>query len=411
MQFPVSEDIFGGVEIQTGRVLLGSRKKVAVFHMLPSGGGIRVLRQFLTGLEVDFDLHLHRPEGGSPRGKGISLPETVYSYPLWKRPSGMLKPVAPLFLIARLLSFKKVCRKAADNINSSSDIALVHNSMPIAAPPVLDYLSIPSLYFCYEHPRHIYEKDIIRRTNSSLAEFALKPLTALEKRMDRNSVRNSSSVVTFSEYMKNNIDRYYSRESSIVRPGVDTAFFMPAQKKVQKSNYVISVGALWPFKGHETAIRILGLIPAAQRPPLRIVADREYPGYSQQLIQLAEALSVTISIEKMITDVKLRSLYQQAQAVLCCQRREPYGLVPMEAMACGTPVIALMEGGFIDNICHGETGFFFSGNPEEGAVLLAGILSAHELTENIISRGLEFVREKRSIAGGINQLKRVLQSL
>ncbi len=379
--------------------------------MLPSGGGIRVLRQFATGLKVDFDLHLHRPEGGSPQGEGINLPETVYSYPLWKKPSGPLRPIAPLFLIARLLSFKKVCREVANSINSSSDIALIHNTMPIAAPPVLDYLNIPSLYFCYEHPRHIYEKDIIRRTNSSLADFALKPLAAVEKRMDKISARNSSSIVTFSEYMKSNISHYYSRESSIVRPGVDTFFFKPGEKNANKSDYILSVGALWPFKGHETAVRIIGQMPENQRPPLRIVADREYPGYSNQLIQLAEDLSVRVTIEKEITDLKLRTLYQQARAVLCCQRREPYGLVPLEAMACGTPVIALKEGGFVDNISHGETGFFFSGNPEEGAELLSGLLNNLELTANIISKGMEFVKENRSVSGGVDQLKRILQSL
>ncbi len=379
--------------------------------MLPSGGGIRVLRQFSNGLAQNFNVRLHYPEGGSSQEKGEILPETVYPYPLWKKPSGALRPAAPLFLIARLLSFKHVCRRIAADINSTADTALIHNSMPVAAPPILDYLNIPSLYFCFEHPRHIYEHDIIKRTQSPLAELALKPLCSVEKRMDKKSAQNASRIVTFSEYMKQNIKRYYRRESSIVRPGIDTNFFHPAQTGNSRDNFVMSVGALWPFKGHETAVRILGLIPSAERPSLRIVADREYPGYSQKLITLARELSVKISIDKLITDIHLRALYQRARAVLCCQRREPYGLVPLEAMACGTPVIAIQEGGFVDNIIHGKNGFLFSGSPQIGSELLLEIFSNSALTTKMRLAGIDFTRKERTITQGINELGEILENL
>ncbi|OPX32252.1 MAG: hypothetical protein B1H09_00855 [Gemmatimonadaceae bacterium 4484_173] len=377
--------------------------------MLPSGGGIRVVKQFTEGLAERFHVHLNRPDGGSRLKNLKNISETVYPYPLWRKPSGILRPVAPVFLIARLISFKSVCGTIAKSINSNADVALVHNSMPIAAPPVLDYLKIPALYYCFEHPRHIYESDIIKRTGSFVSELALKPLCAVEKRMDRVSVRNATAVATFSRYMKQNIKQYYHRDSTVIRPGIDTNFFCPAENTDSRENFVLSVGALWPYKGHETVIRILGSIPPTERPSLRIIADREYPGYSAQLSGLADRLSVEMRIEKSITNTELRTLYQNATAVLCCQRREPYGLVPLEAMACRTPVIAISEGGFPDNIIHGETGFLFDGTVQSGAELLARVL--HIRNSDMEENAYAFVTGKRNLKSGIQELTTILEEL
>lgn len=386
-------------------------KRIAVFHMLPSGGGIKVLHQFTKHLSKRFTLSMHVPEGGHLQPAGSSVQETVYPFPMWKKPAGALKPAAPLFLVLRLLSFKKVCRDIAEIINDSADAALVHNAMPVAAPPILQYLEIPSLYFCFEHPRHLYEQDIIKRTNSAAAEFTLKPLAFLEKRMDLQSARAATQIVTFSKYMQNSIKSIYHRNASIVRPGIDSAFFHPAQQLETRENYVLSVGALWPYKGHKTAIKVLSLIPGRNRPEIRIIADREFPGYNAELVSLAESLSVNLSIHKSISDTVLVDMYQRARAVLCCQRREPYGLVPLEAMACGTPVLAIHEGGFVDNIVHGKTGYLFQGSPQAGAAILQQILSAPEASAAIKASGISFVEKARTITTGAHELEEILERL
>lgn len=382
------------------------KRRLAVFHMLPSGGGIRVAGQFARGLAGEYSLEVHRPQGSGSFPPSGNIRETVHPYPMWKRPSGLLKPLAPIFLATRLLSFRKVCRRIADHINRSADIALVHNTMPVAAPPILKYLTVPSLYFCYEYPRHIYEKDIIRRTSSSAGELALKPLEALEKRMDLSSAASADRIATFSSYMRKRIEDIYSLDSAVVPPGVDTDFFTPAAPGAQSRGHVFSVGALWPFKGHETSIRILSLIPEGVRPQLIIAADREFPGHSDTLKAVAERLSVKISIRKGISNKELRELYRSAAAVLCCQRREPYGLVPLEAMACGTPVVAVSEGGFLDNIVHGETGYLFDGTPEQGALVLSGVIAGN--TGKMTGGALDFVREKRNLPSGIHRLLEVI---
>ena len=384
--------------------------KLAIFHMLPSGGGIRVVRQFAEGLSEFFALEVYHPFGGNPLNTGKPIPERVIPFPMWRRPAGVLRPVAPLFLLFRLLSFKSVCRKAADIMNKEADAALVHNTMPVAAPPVFQYLAIPSIYFCYEYPRHIYEKDIISRTGSRSGDLALKPLEITEKKMDYRSAKAAGRILTFSSYMRQSVKSIYGLDSSIVRPGVDSSFFTPAQTG-KKGNFVLSVGALWPFKGHETAIRILSGIPPSSRPSLKILGDREFPGYSDELLSLAGSIGVKVSIARQVTNERLRELYRQASLVLCCQRREPYGLVPLEAMACGTPVLAISEGGYVDNIVHEETGLLFDGSVRAGTSELKTILDDGVRCDKLAERGLDFVRSLRTVESGVTQLAEELRRL
>lgn len=387
-------------------------KRIAVFHMLPSGGGIKVTGQFASGLAEHFKLDVYRAEGGMPLAKHLKLTEKIYPYPSWKKPNGILRPVAPIFLMIRLLAFKQVCKKIAVDINNSADLALVHNTMPIAAPPIFSYLTIPSLYFCYEYPRHLYEKSIIQRASTPLVNLALKPLEILEKRTDLNSVRNTNRIATFSTYMRSRIRNIYGKDSVPIPPGVDTAFFSP-DPTITRENFVLSVGALWPFKGHETAIRILSLIPAVGRPILRITADREFPGYKRYLLDLADKLSVKVIISNGISNRELLRLYRTAKAVLCCQRKEPYGLVPLEAMACKTPVIAISEGGFTDNIIDGKTGFLFDGTAEAGAEALAKVTCSPALTEleEVTESAYKFIVSERDIKSGVRRLTCVLGNL
>jgi glycosyltransferase involved in cell wall biosynthesis len=380
--------------------------------MLPSGGGIRVARQFARGLSDHYRISEYRPDGGSPLNLSPCVEEVRIPFPMWRRPGGALRPVAPLFLIARLLAFRGVCRRAAAAMDKDADIALVHNTMPVAAPPILSFLNIPSLYFCYEYPRHIYEKDVILRTGSRAGELLLKPLEVLERRMDISAAASADIMATFSRYMRARVREIYRRDSEIVRPGVDTAFFKPdGRENEPRRNLVLSVGALWPFKGHETAIRAISLIPCEIRPELVIVADRGFPGYRQKLMDAAGRTSVRLSIAEAVTDEDVRHLYQTARAVLCCQRREPYGLIPLESMACGTPVVAINEGGFQDNIINGENGYLFDGSSEAAAAILSALVSNDDAWARTTANGLRFALEQRTIEHGINRLVEVLEKL
>ncbi|NOQ21330.1 MAG: glycosyltransferase [Candidatus Aegiribacteria sp.] len=387
-----------------------AQPKLAVFHNLPPGGGVNAAGGLLRELQNSFSITVHCPSGSS----FLNVPESV-SIKQWpfregRRISGLRKLAAPLSLPARLSAFEKLCQRIAEEINSTSDIVLVHNSMFVAAPPVLKYLKVPSVYFCYEFPRHLYEPELIKRTGRGLFRLLLSPLRSREREMDRESVMNADCIVTFSNWMKSRIKDIYGLDSFIVRPGVDTDFFRVAENTVRK-HMVLSIGALWPFKGHTMAIDAVSRIPSDRRPALVVIADREYPGYGADLEKAAAALAVDLELERNISDKELRSFYSTSKAVLCCQHNEPYGLVPLEAMACGTPVIAVSEGGFIDNIDSGKNGILVSRNPAEMASALEEVLLNDDLRRNLAIGGREFVSGERSMKEAGNRLAEILSDI
>jgi len=386
------------------------RPKLAVFHNLPPGGGINVAGGLLRELLSFFSITVHSPFGSSSLAVPAGVSIKTWPFPEGRRISGLRKLAAPLSLPARLRAFDRLCLKIAEEINSTSDLALVHNSMFVAAPPVLKYLTVPSIYFCYEFPRHIFEPELIRRTGNAFFKILLSPLRGMERKTDRESAANADGIVTLSSWMKGRIADIYGLDSSIVRPGVDTDFFHFEKNTVRK-NMVLSIGALWPFKGHRMAIDVVSRIPPSRRPVLTVIADREYPGYGTDLKRSAVLMGVDLNIKREISNEELLQFYNSGKAVLCCQHNEPYGLVPLEAMACGLPVIAVREGGFVDNIESGKSGMLVNRDPIEMASVLEEVLSNDDLRKKMILKGREFVTGERSMEAAGNRLADILTDI
>jgi glycosyltransferase involved in cell wall biosynthesis len=87
-----------------------------------------------------------------------------------------------------------------------------------------------------------------------------------------------------------------------------------------------------------------------------IVSNFQNPPEKEYLQQLANSLEVDLKLLSNVTDERLVELYNQAKITVYSPIREPFGLVPLESMACGTPVVAVREGGTQETILHKQTG-------------------------------------------------------
>lgn len=179
------------------------------------------------------------------------------------------------------------------------------------------------------------------------ASAVLRRVMAWLARWDRATADRPDRYVANSQYVAGRIGRYYNREASVVHPPVDTDFFKPDAAR-PRTHYLI-VSALVPYKRVEIAIdacRMLGR-------PLVIAGD------GPDRARLERAAGPSVSFAGSRSDEEIRDLYRSAHAVLL-PGEEDFGIVPVEAQACGTPVIALARGGALETVRDGSTGVLVS---------------------------------------------------
>jgi len=178
------------------------------------------------------------------------------------------------------------------------------------------------------------------------ASSVLRPIMAAMARWDARTAHRVDRFLANSQYVAGRIRRYYNRGSTIVYPPVDTAFFQPPADATARAASVLIVSALVPYKRLDVAIAAASLAKV----PLRVVGQGPEEG---RLRRLSEGKDVEFLGWR--SDEEIRALYQSSAAVLM-PGVEDFGIVPVEAQACGTPVIALAAGGALETIVDGETG-------------------------------------------------------
>jgi glycosyltransferase involved in cell wall biosynthesis len=106
---------------------------------------------------------------------------------------------------------------------------------------------------------------------------------------------------------------------------------------------------------------------------------------------LAHDLDVEVRLLENITDDRLVELYNQAKLTVYAPVREPLGLVPLESMACGTPVVAVREGGMLETMVHERTGLLVEREPDKFASAVVSLLTHPQLADEYGNMGRQHV--------------------
>lgn len=172
----------------------------------------------------------------------------------------------------------------------------------------------------------------------------------------------------------------------VVPCGVDVRRFTPRGPAAERSGRprLLQVGRLVPRKGADTAIAALARVPGAELliaggPPAdRLAADPE----ARRLTAIAAEAGVSDRVVLLggVPPERMPALLRSADAVLCPSVYEPFGITPLEAMACAVPVIASAVGGHLDTIADRTTGRLFpAGDVEALAEVARELLAAPQL--------------------------------
>jgi glycosyltransferase involved in cell wall biosynthesis len=208
-----------------------------------------------------------------------------------------------------------------------------------------------ALHVCYCHTpmRYVWDRydDYFGPGRvSPLARLAIRPIAARLRAWDARTAARVHRFAANSAYVAGRIRRYYGRESVVIPPPVDTAFFTPGDDR--PGAYDLVVSALAPYKRLELvfdAYRGTGW-------PLRVV------GTGPEEARLRALAPPEAAFLGRVDDGELREQYRGCRAVLM-PGVEDAGIVPLEALACGRPAIVFAEGGGAETVEHGRTGVVF----------------------------------------------------
>ena len=222
----------------------------------------------------------------------------------------------------------------------SSSSCVAKGIMPHAGTTHICYIHTPMRYV-YEMYDQYFGPQHMGRLQRWLIPFFANYL----RTWDATSCNRVDHFVANSEYVRRRVARHYRRDATVIWPPVDTRRFALSQ---QPGDYYLCVGALVPYKRVELAVaaavklgrRLLVVGTGPERPRLEKLAgpNVEFLGYAD--------------------DQRLGELYAGCRALLF-PAEEDFGIVPLEAQACGKPVIAFGRGGALETVVDGVTGIFF----------------------------------------------------
>jgi glycosyltransferase involved in cell wall biosynthesis len=376
--------------------------KIAVFHNLPSGGAKRALYNSVRHIvQAGHQVDLHVPSTADE--EYLPLKDLVSGFHVYPQRGTRLSVVLPSFrkvsrLFQSLADIEWIQKHIAEAINSGPyDVVLSEQDRFTNTPFILKYLEKPNAYYC-QQPFRGHEAFIERVAQAAptlpvpmYRRIRQAHMRSKLARLDRQNVSGAKYILANSYFSREAILRLYGLNSFVSQLGIDTTLFRPLG--LPKESFILSVGTYHPHKGFDFVIRALSLIEKQIRPRLVIVGNSALPGWQAFLQQTAAKLDVTLETKTYVQESELVSLYNQARLFVYAAILEPLGLAPLEAMSCGTPVVAVREGGVRETVLNNETGILTERDEEAFAEAVRELLEDEVRAQQMGGRGIEVVRK------------------
>jgi glycosyltransferase involved in cell wall biosynthesis len=229
----------------------------------------------------------------------------------------------------------------------SSSSAFAHGIITNGAPKHLCYVHSPA--------RYLWDRthDVLGRAGKGilgpLRRAYLERLFHRLRLWDAEAAARADAFIAPSEEVQRRIELYWRRESFVICPPIDDSWLGAASRRLDKeSPYFLVVSTLAHYKRIDLAIR--GCEAAG--------VTLKIAGTGAAMTHLQKIAGPHTEFLGFQTEEQLRGLYGGAQATIF-PGHEDFGLVPLESMACGTPVIAYRAGGALETVIEGKTGTFF----------------------------------------------------
>jgi len=221
----------------------------------------------------------------------------------------------------------------------------------------------PNLWYCHSPSRYLYDlylEELEKRKGISRLFYEF--VTSVMRSIDKDNVKHVDKVVTNSINIKNRLNIYHDFDKvGVIYPFVDLDKF----KFIKHGDFFLSTGRLDPIKRIDLIIKAFQKIPNKK---LLVVSTGPDEDKLKKMCQGYKNIKMLGSV----SEERLYELYGKCKAAIYLSYKEDFGLVPIEAMACGKPCIATNEGGFKETIIHKKTGYLVD-NPTNPVQVIEAI--------------------------------------
>lgn len=205
-----------------------------------------------------------------------------------------------------------------------------------------------ALHVCYCHTPMRYAWDMYHEYLNGqffLKQWLMRPLMHYIRNWDFISAARVDHFIANSNYVAKRIEKFYRRNATVINPPIDIEHFSVGENK---GDYYLLLGQLVAYKRADIAIDAF----VESGKPLIVIGDGEMAN------ELKQRASANIDFLGWQEGSKIAHYLRECRALLF-PGVEDFGIVPLEAMASGTPVIAYAEGGALETVIDQSTGLFF----------------------------------------------------
>lgn len=218
----------------------------------------------------------------------------------------------------------------------------------------------PNLYYCHTPPRIFYD---LYHQNTRVLNFFSKIVARswvyFHKKFEQKNITHIEKIICNSKVTQRRIKEFYNRTSEIIYPFVRCERY----RYKEPEGYWLAVNRIYPEKRIELAVEAFRNLPHLE---LFIVGGFASGDHGRRYFKkIKKNLPANVKILGAIPEKDLIELYGRCRGLVATALDEDFGLTPLEAMASGKPVVAVAEGGFLETVVAGATGYLVAAQPEE----------------------------------------------
>lgn len=307
------------------------------------------------------------------------------------------------------------------------DFVHLDHCFPSYTVQLSEHLSLPSIVYSHEATDARFQgqglfdspqsTSWLKRKYLELCNRAIAKVAALRRKHDLAGLHAAGKILTNSCYSREALYQRNQMDSSVCRYGVDVDTFRSLN--LPRKRTVLSAGRIVEKKQHHLVIEAVATIAESERPRVIVatpetIERQEDPSYAHRLELMAKDLNVKLEIRRKPPEHELVQLYNEVTALVFLPNMEPFGLVALEAMACGAPVIGVREAGIRESVIDGMTGILVDRNADDAGRAIAKLLRDPELRDRMSRQAVDYVRREwvweRTVDCYLREVERVMTS-